>query len=87
MIHFVDGDLFAREANVRVNACNCVGVMGAGIALEFKRRWPQMFEAYQSACRNRVCRPGSPHVWASRDVVILNLHEGSLARRVSIRIR
>ena len=42
MIEFVTGDLFSYEANVRVNTVNCVGVMGAGVALAFKNKYPNM---------------------------------------------
>ncbi|MBE6754719.1 MAG: hypothetical protein E7559_10305, partial [Ruminococcaceae bacterium] len=37
------GDIFESKAKTIVNAVNCVGVMGKGIALEFKRRYPEMF--------------------------------------------
>jgi len=51
MLYFVDGDLFDIEANVRVNTVNCVGVMGKGVALAFKQRYPQMFSEYRKACK------------------------------------
>jgi O-acetyl-ADP-ribose deacetylase (regulator of RNase III) len=65
MIEFVDGDMFATEADIRVNTVNCVGAMGAGIALAFKRRNPEMFKAYQADCRLGKVRPGEMHVWKS----------------------
>lgn len=51
MIEFVEGDMFAVEADIRVNTVNCVGAMGAGVALAFKRRNPEMFKAYQADCK------------------------------------
>jgi O-acetyl-ADP-ribose deacetylase (regulator of RNase III) len=44
------GDLLDAEAEALVNAVNCVGVMGKGIALQFKRRYPENFELYAKAC-------------------------------------
>ena len=37
-IEFMTGDMFAVDADIRINTVNCVGVMGAGVALEFKKR-------------------------------------------------
>ena len=44
MIEFVTGDFFDYKANIRVNTVNCVGVMGAGVALEFKNRYPDIIK-------------------------------------------
>src|SRR5690242_19265109 len=65
MIEFVQADLFQTPADIRVNAVNCVGIMGAGIALAFKRRYSAMFRSYRQACRAGRVRPGSLHVWTS----------------------
>ena len=46
------GDLFASRAQTLVNAVNCVGVMGKGIALQFKKAFPHNFEAYRKGCMN-----------------------------------
>ncbi len=50
MIEFVQGNLFDADVEAIVNAVNCVGVMGKGIALEFKQRFPYNFIAYKAAC-------------------------------------
>ncbi len=50
MIEFVRGNLFDADVEAIVNAVNCVGVMGKGIALEFKKRFPNNFIAYKAAC-------------------------------------
>ncbi len=50
MIEFVHGNLFDADVEAIVNAVNCVGVMGKGIALEFKKRFPDNFIAYKAAC-------------------------------------
>ncbi len=51
MLRVINGNIFASERQTLVNAVNCVGVMGAGIALEFKLRYPAMFLRYESLCR------------------------------------
>lgn len=45
------GDLLASDVDALVNTVNCVGVMGKGIALQFKRRFPANFDAYAAACK------------------------------------
>lgn len=50
MIKYIEGDIFSSPAQVIVNTVNTVGVMGKGIALEFKNRYPKMFEIYKKAC-------------------------------------
>ncbi|HPL67070.1 MAG TPA: macro domain-containing protein [Smithellaceae bacterium] len=52
------GNLFNSKAQTLVNTVNCVGVMGKGIALEFRRRFPEMFEAYRKVCDEHKLRPG-----------------------------
>ena len=50
MIRYVTGDLLSADSEALVNSVNCVGVMGRGIALAFKRRFPDNFKAYKAAC-------------------------------------
>ena len=50
MIKYKTGDLFDDDAQYFVNAVNCVGIMGKGIALQFKRRYPEYFKHYQWQC-------------------------------------
>lgn len=63
MIEYKTGDLLAEDAEALVNAVNCVGIMGRGIALEFKQAWPENFKAYAAACRRHEVRPG--HMFVS----------------------
>lgn len=49
-ITIVHGNIFNSKAQTIVNTVNCVGVMGKGIALVFKLRYPNMFELYQVLC-------------------------------------
>ena len=52
------GNLFNSDAQTLVNTVNCVGVMGKGVALEFQRRFPEMFKAYHHECEERTLKPG-----------------------------
>lgn len=52
------GHIFASNCEALVNPVNCVGVMGAGLALQFKERYPENFRRYKSACDRGVLRPG-----------------------------
>jgi O-acetyl-ADP-ribose deacetylase (regulator of RNase III) len=56
------GDLLKAETDAIVNAVNCVGVMGKGIALQFKQKWPENFKVYKRACDEGRLRPGRMHV-------------------------
>ena len=58
MIEYRTGDLLAEEADALVNTVNCVGHMGAGMAPQFKKAWPENFRAYASARRNGDVKPG-----------------------------
>lgn len=70
MIKFVSGDFFDYDADIRINTVNCVGVMGAGVALIFKKKFPDMFDDYYKACKKNEVQPGHPHVW--KDVTLLS---------------
>ena len=76
MINFTSGDMFDIPADIRINTVNCVGVMGAGVALAFKERFPEMFQAYKKECDNHNIKPGKPHVWSDstlyRNLTIIN---------------
>jgi O-acetyl-ADP-ribose deacetylase (regulator of RNase III) len=62
-ITFHHGDLFSSGADALVNPVNCVGVMGAGLAKQFKQRYPPMFAAYQAQCAARFYQPGDCRLW------------------------
>jgi hypothetical protein len=55
--------IFDTPADAYVNTINCVGVMGAGIALEFKKRYPKMFEHYRELCLKHAIRPGDCYTY------------------------
>lgn len=62
------GDLLESDAQTLVNTVNCVGVMGKGIALDFKRAFPAMFEDYVERCAAGEVRLGEPYLWRPVDV-------------------
>lgn len=59
------GNLLTQDVDARVNAVNTQGVRGKGIALQFRKAWPEMFTAYQAACGRGEVTPGHMHVWAA----------------------
>jgi O-acetyl-ADP-ribose deacetylase (regulator of RNase III) len=65
MYEFKNGDIFQSNCTAIVNAVNCIGVMGAGLALAFKRRYPAMNKDYIAVCKRRELRPGTMHVWGN----------------------
>jgi len=72
MIHIVEGDLFTAETQTIVNTINCVGAMGKGIALEFKKRYPDMFLKYKKLCNQGLIQIGKLWVYKAPDKWILN---------------
>lgn len=62
MIEYKIGDILEEDAEALVNTVNCVGVMGRGIALQFKKAFPENFKAYAAACKRREVQPGQMFV-------------------------
>ena len=60
MIKYIKGDIFNSECAVLVNPVNCVGVMRKGLALEFKNRYPVMFQTYKKVCHTKQLCPERP---------------------------
>lgn len=59
MIELQHGDILKAKADALVNTVNCVGVMGRGIALQFKKAFPENFKAYELACKRGDVKPGT----------------------------
>ena len=72
MITYMSGDLFRSPAKVLVNTVNTVGVMGKGIALKFKRIYPEMFEAYRNHCERGNLKIGQLFLYKTPNKWILN---------------
>jgi O-acetyl-ADP-ribose deacetylase (regulator of RNase III) len=63
MLEYKTGDMLAEETDALVNTVNCVGVMGRGIALQFKNAFPDNFKAYAEACKRQEVQPGRMFVF------------------------
>lgn len=63
MIKFKHGNLLDADTDAIVNTVNCVGIMGKGIALQFKQMWPENFKLYKQACDKGELKPGKLLIW------------------------
>lgn len=63
MIEFVDGNLLEAKTEAQVNTVNTVGVMGCGIALQFKNKYPELFKMYNQICLKGELDVGSMFVY------------------------
>ena len=63
MIQFKTGDILSEDAEALVNTVNCVGVMGRGLALQFKKAFPENFRAYADSCKRKEVRLGHMFVF------------------------
>jgi O-acetyl-ADP-ribose deacetylase (regulator of RNase III) len=63
MIRFVTGDILTSDVEALVNTVNCVGVMGRGVALQFKNAFPNNYKAYVAACAKQEVQPGKMFVY------------------------
>lgn len=68
MIEFTTGDILQSDAEALVNTVNCVGIMGRGIALQFKNRFPENFRAYAAACATESVQPGRMFIYETRSL-------------------
>lgn len=72
MVTYAVGDLFLSNAQALVNAVNCEGYMGKGIAYQFKQRYPRNFEEYRNACKSGYLRPGKLVWFQENEKLIIN---------------
>ena len=63
MIEFKTGNILTEDVEALVNTVNCVGYMGRGIALQFKKAFPDNFKSYSTACKREEVRPGQMFVF------------------------
>lgn len=68
MIRFTHGDILKADVEAIVNTVNCVGVMGRGIALQFKKAWPENFKQYALACKHNEVVPGKMFVYETLEL-------------------
>lgn len=69
MIEITKGNIIEAEAEALINTVNCVGYMGKGIALQFKKAFPENFKAYEKAVREGEVRPGKMFVFDTHSLV------------------
>src|SRR6187431_1687661 len=63
MIEYKKGDILRADVEALVNTVNCVGIMGRGVALQFKNAFPDNFKAYAAACSREEVQPGRMFVF------------------------
>ncbi|MBD5370127.1 MAG: macro domain-containing protein [Bacteroides sp.] len=75
MVNFIEaGNIFSIEGvSNYAHGCNCAGAMGKGIALEFKRRFPEMYREYRKRCLRKEFRPGDVFGYCYGDGYVYNL--------------
>lgn len=73
MVYYIVGNIFNMQTQALVNPVNTVGVMGAGLALEFKRQFPQNFLRYKLACSSGDFGIGKVLATAEKGKIIINL--------------
>ncbi|WP_224984225.1 macro domain-containing protein [Geomonas agri] len=71
-LKIIQGNIFTSHCQTIVNTVNCSGIMGAGIALECRFRWPQMFQAYVGLCQKKQMKIGLLWLYRASDRWILN---------------
>jgi len=69
MIAYKTGNILAEDAEALVNTVNCVGVMGRGIALQFKKAFPKNYKSYAAACKRNEVQPGRMFVSETRQLM------------------
>jgi len=62
-----NGDLFTSQADILVNPVNCCGVMGKGVAAQFKARFPHYFDEYKRLCDKGRLKIGEPCITYTRN--------------------
>jgi O-acetyl-ADP-ribose deacetylase (regulator of RNase III) len=75
--------ILESTAQTVVNTVNCVGVMGKGIAADFKRQYPDMFKLYKAICDDRLLEPGKLWLWRGPERWVLNFPTKKHWRRPS----
>ena len=72
MINFVKGDILLSNDEAIINPVNIVGVMGKGLALQFKEKYPLNFKLYHNACKNNKVQIGKMSATRENNKIIIN---------------
>ncbi|NSL90787.1 macro domain-containing protein [Chitinophaga sp. Mgbs1] len=71
---FIQGDLFNHPGlHTYAHGCNCAGAMGKGIAVDFKLKFPDMYQEYKKRCRNGSFTLGSVYFYQSGPYSVFNI--------------
>lgn len=69
--YITNTNMFDIKSDIYINPINCVGTMGKGLALEFRNRYPEMFNDYKIACNNKKIDIGNLWIWRNSDICII----------------
>lgn len=72
MLEFRTGDIFSQNTQAIVNPVNCVGVMGRGLALQFKNKFHANHESYVKACQRGQLWPGKMLIHKENGLYVIN---------------
>ncbi len=72
MLKIVTGDIFESDTQTIVNTVNCVGAMGKGIALAYKKRYPEMYIQYKDLCNKKLIDVGKLWLYKTEEKWVLN---------------
>ena len=72
MLTYLDISLFESPAQTLVNTVNTVGVMGKGIAAEFKKRYPEMYQEYRRLCEAKKLDVGKLYIYRTANKIVVN---------------
>lgn len=72
MIKYLNKTVFNSNCDGLVNTINCVGAMGAGLALEFALRYPDVEKQYEEDCKNKKVRIGEIITYKTKDCLVIN---------------
>lgn len=82
-VKLMKGDVLRSQAQAIVNTVNCAGIMGKGVALAFKRKYPEMYRDYVDRCYNREVEIGKPYAYKAEDHIVVNFPTKQHWRSVS----
>ena len=71
-VQYSDGDIFNSNCDVILNPVNCVGVMGGGLALAFKNKFPKVYNEYKKVCDSELLAPGVIHYCEDNNPIVVN---------------
>jgi O-acetyl-ADP-ribose deacetylase (regulator of RNase III) len=72
-VQVIKGDLFKEDFQAIAHGVNVYGLMGAGIAVPFRERYPEMYEEYVYLCRYQLLTPGDCYLYEGADEFVMNI--------------